>query len=65
VPILAGVGLFEPAPDGSVVAWGPGFALSPAFTEHDAVLLGREDFFVAFTITFESQPGGAVFHLDH
>jgi hypothetical protein len=64
VPIMAGVGLFEPAADGSVQGWGAGFSISPAFTEHDAFLLGRDDFFSVFTVTFENTTSGTVFHLD-
>jgi hypothetical protein len=64
VPIMAGIALFQPGPDGHPQPWGPSFSLSPGFIEHDAFLLGREDFFRAFTITFENTPGGQVFHLD-
>jgi hypothetical protein len=64
VPIRAGVALFEAAADGSDRLWGPGFALSPAFTEHDVFLLGRADFFAVFRVTFEVTPTGPVFHLD-
>lgn len=64
VPIMAGVALFELAADGSSQPWGNGFSVNPAFTEHDAFLLGREDFFAAFTVTFENGPDGGVFHLD-
>lgn len=58
VPIRAGVALFEPAPDGSAQPWGPGFPLSPAFTETDAFLLGRADFFRAYQVTFEQGTTG-------
>ena len=64
VPIQAGIALFEPASDGTRQPWGPGFALTPAFIEHDAFLLGRADFFRAFTVTFEETAEGPVFHLD-
>jgi len=64
VPIMGGIGLFEPAPDGTLQGWGPGFVLNPAFTEHSAFLLGRADFFRVFTVTFENSAGGSVFHLD-
>jgi hypothetical protein len=64
VPIRAGVALFEAASDGTRQPWGPGFTLTPAFIEHDAFLLGRADFFRAFTVTFEETPEGPVFHLD-
>lgn len=49
---------------GQVATWGPHFVLSPAFVEVDVFLLGRADFFPAFTITFEETPGGPVVHLD-
>lgn len=32
--------------------WGAKFPMDPAFAEKDAALLGRNDFFQAFTITF-------------
>lgn len=57
IPIVAGVALFEPASDGSAQPFGPEFALSPAFTETDAFLLGRADFFRAYTVTFERGDG--------
>lgn len=64
LPIRAGVVLFEPAEDGSTRPWGPGFPLDPAFTEHDAFLLGRADFFRAFNISFREEPEGSVFYLE-
>lgn len=64
VPIMAGIALFEHTPEGTPQPFGAGFGLSPAFIEHDVFLLGRDDFFRAFTITFENGPDGQVFHLD-
>jgi hypothetical protein len=65
VPIMAGIGFFQPAPDGTVQPWGPGFSLNPSFVEADAFLLGRADFFQAFTVTFDMNGAGqTVFHLD-
>ena len=64
IPIRAGISLFEPSADGSSQPWGPGFSLSPAFTEHPAFLLGRADFFRAFKVMFEETPGGPVFHVE-
>jgi hypothetical protein len=64
-PIRAGLAFFTPNPDGSERPWGPGFDLSPAFTEHDAFLLGRADFFAAFSVTFDRDANGVTqFHLD-
>ena len=62
--IRAGIGLFELDANGDEQGWGPGFPLSPAFTEHDAFLLGRADFFRSFTVTFETGDAGQVFHID-
>ena len=64
ISIRAGIGLFAPAPDGSTQPWGPGFALDPAFTETDAFLLGRADFFRAFKVSFAEEADGSVFYLD-
>lgn len=64
VPIRGGIAFFENDPAGNARPWGPGFTLSPAFAEHDAFLLGRGDFFRAFTVTFEETEAGPVFHLD-
>lgn len=50
------------AADGSV--WGPRFSLDPLFADTDVALLGREDFFRAFTITFQEHPATPVYHLD-
>jgi hypothetical protein len=62
--IHAGIAFFEPAPDGTERPWGEGFSLSPAFTEHNAFLLGRADFFAAFDVTFENGSEGPLFHID-
>jgi hypothetical protein len=48
---------------GADYAWGPAFTLCPSFIDDDLSLLGRADFFSAFTVTFE-EGGGRVFHLD-
>jgi hypothetical protein len=45
-------------------AWGPRFPLAPVFADADIALLGREDFFRAFTITFQEHPAAPVYHLD-
>ncbi len=47
------------------VPWGPTFALNPAFSEKDPMLLGRADFFQAFTVTFQKSPTTPAFHLDY
>jgi hypothetical protein len=66
VSVRAGVGLFELDADGHDQPWGPGFSFHPAFTEHDVFLLGRDDFFRVFTISFDhSEDGAARFHLDY
>jgi hypothetical protein len=45
--------------------WGPRFLLKPAFAETSASLLGRDDFFRVFRITFEhDSPDGHIFHVD-
>lgn len=62
--IRAGVALFALDVNGRSQPWGPGFALSPAFTEHDSFLLGRADFFRAFRATFAEEESGSVFYLD-
>ena len=62
IPIRAGIGRI--AEDGSLVAWGPGFTLMPVFSEHEAFLLGREDFLARFDVTFTTEGGEHVFHLD-
>lgn len=65
VPILASIGLFEPAEDGSVRIWGPGFYLQPVFTDADNMLLGRADFFSIFAVRFTTLPThGDVFVLE-
>ncbi len=46
-------------------ALGPQFRLSPAFVDYDGALLGRADFFQAFTVTFQEDRRAPVFHLDH
>ena len=64
VEIVGMVGLFQPAADGSLATWGPGIPLSPAFTETDAFLLGRADFFKVFTVAFAEEGAETVFYLD-
>ena len=44
--------------------WGPTFAMMPAFTEKDAFLLGRQDFFAAFGVTFAVEASGPTFVID-
>jgi hypothetical protein len=44
--------------------WGPRFRLDPMFADADVALLGREDFFRAFTITFQEHATTPVYHLD-
>lgn len=63
-PIRGGISLFAPASDGSMTRWGFDFFLAPAFVQHDAFLLGREDCFRAFKITFADEDDGPVFYLD-
>ncbi len=45
--------------------WGPLFAVNPAFSEKEPVLLGRADFFQAFVVTFQENASAPVFHLDY
>jgi hypothetical protein len=65
VPLRAGIGLFELAPDDTTQAWGPGFTLDPRFVEHPAFLLGRADFLRVFTVSFELTEREQVFHVEH
>jgi hypothetical protein len=44
--------------------WGPRFPLHPMFADTGIPLLGREDFFRAFTVTFQEHPDTPVYHLD-
>jgi hypothetical protein len=44
-------------------AWGPQLTLTPAFAKAENFLLGRADFFKAFTVSFEE--ARSVFHLDY
>ena len=62
VQIRAGVRKRD-ASTGSDSEWGPAFTLCPSFIDNDSSLLGRADFFSAFTVTFE-EGRGRVFHLD-
>jgi hypothetical protein len=43
--------------------WSAPIVLTPAFSDNDVFLLGREDFFAAFTITFGPGPAGRQFAL--
>jgi hypothetical protein len=36
-----------------VVVWGDPFTLNPAFCEKDPFLLGRQDFFATFSVSFD------------
>jgi hypothetical protein len=38
---------------GTVIKWGTSFTLSPAFCDKDPFLLGREDFFATFRVSFD------------
>ena len=49
-------------PSGEV--WGPRFRLEPVFADLGIALLGRADFFRAFTVTFQEHPATPVYHLD-
>jgi hypothetical protein len=63
MPINGGVG--RSTLQGTIEPWGPGFGMAPVFTEHDSFLLGRQDFFTAFGVTFDEGNGdGPTFHLD-
>ena len=44
--------------------WGPRFRLEPVFADLGIALLGRADFFRAFTVTFQEHPATPVYHLD-
>jgi hypothetical protein len=44
--------------------WGPRFPLEPLFADLGLALLGRADFFRAFTVTFQEHPATPVYHLD-
>jgi hypothetical protein len=50
------------ADDGS--ARGPQFPLDPVFADADVALLGREDLFRAYPVTFQEHPATPVYHLD-
>lgn len=52
-------------PNNTFQAWGPRFVLQPAFSEKDPMLLGRSDFFQAFTVSFQEHAQTPVFHLDY
>jgi hypothetical protein len=52
IPITGQVVRVDPQ-TGDPELWGPIFDLDPAFSEDDAFIWGREDFFEAFAITFE------------
>jgi hypothetical protein len=64
VPIRANIIAYLTGAAGPQI-WGPQINLDPAFSEHDAFLLGREDFFRPFIVTFEVESiGMPVFHID-
>jgi hypothetical protein len=46
------------------LTWGPRFRLEPVFADLGIALLGRADFFRAFTVTFQEHPATPVYHLD-
>jgi hypothetical protein len=52
IPIF-GQALRPDETSGRLVPWGPEFRLNPAFAEKNQILLGRQDFFRHFKITFE------------
>lgn len=63
VPVIGGVARLTL--EGTSVPWADGFVMAPVFTEHNSFLLGRQDFFKAFTVTFEEgNADGPFFHLD-
>ena len=47
------------------VVWGPRFRLNPAFSEKQAQLLGRADFFQVFSVSFQESPTTLLFHLNY
>lgn len=64
VPIV-GVVMAYIGPDNAPQTWGPTFALDPAFSEKEPLLLGRSDCFQTFVVTFEESPAQPTFYLDH
>lgn len=54
-PVKAQILAIYPEPQGPTLV-GPVFELDPSFGEPQDSLLGREDFFRAFTITFDENP---------
>ena len=47
-----------------LLVWGPRLRLDPAFADVEIALLGRADFFRAFTVTFQEHAATPVYHLD-
>jgi len=45
-------------------AWGPCLRLDPIFSDAEIAVLGRADFFRAFTVTFQEHPATPLYHLD-
>ncbi len=45
--------------------WGPQFPMDPAFAEKDVTLLGRSDFFPAFSIYFRTNAHGPLFTIEY
>lgn len=64
VPIR-GIVMALVGPNNSFQAWGPPVLLNPAFSDKEPLLLGRCDFFQAFTVTFQEHAQTPVFHLDY
>jgi len=44
--------------------WGPRLRLDPVFSDAEIAVLGRADFFLAFTVTLQEHPATPVYHLD-
>jgi hypothetical protein len=63
VPIFGQIIATYPEPQGRTER-GPRLTLHPWFGEPEDFLLGRADFFQAFTITFVENPAAPLFHLD-
>jgi hypothetical protein len=63
IPIFGQIVATFPEPQGRTER-GPRLTLHPWFGEPDDFLLGRADFFQAFTVTFNENAAAPLFHLD-
>lgn len=51
--------------DRELFPWGPEFPMNPAFAESEHFLLGREDFFVPFVVSFGLHEGHRAFSVSY